>query len=142
MPCPRPGFEPTKHWAAYHGAPELNHSATGPAPPSGFLTRSPASCPLSGLVQHIACRHATLLTLFPHTFFEGRKAELGSGFFPFFKELFTYNKMHSSFYTLGGSLAADIVMAASTRKSSGLRADPGWAFILSLNSSIHRMGTN
>ena len=32
MPCPRPGFEPTKHWAACSGARELNHSATGPAP--------------------------------------------------------------------------------------------------------------
>ena len=32
MPCPRPGFEPTKHWAACSGAHELNHSTTGPAP--------------------------------------------------------------------------------------------------------------
>ena len=32
VPCPRPGFEPTKHWAACSGARELNHSATGPAP--------------------------------------------------------------------------------------------------------------
>ena len=32
MPCPRPGFELTKHWAACSGARELNHSATGPAP--------------------------------------------------------------------------------------------------------------
>ena len=32
VPCLRPGFEPTKHWAAYSGARELNHSATGPAP--------------------------------------------------------------------------------------------------------------
>ena len=32
MSCPRPGFEPTKHWAAGSGARELNHSATGPAP--------------------------------------------------------------------------------------------------------------
>src|SRR3712207_6244786 len=31
VPCPRPGFEPTKHWAACSGARELNHSATGPA---------------------------------------------------------------------------------------------------------------
>ena len=31
-PCPRPGFEPAKHWAACSGARELNHSATGPAP--------------------------------------------------------------------------------------------------------------
>ena len=30
-PCPHPGFEPTKHWAACSGACELNHSATGPA---------------------------------------------------------------------------------------------------------------
>ena len=32
MPCPRPGFEPTKHWATCSRARELNHSATGPAP--------------------------------------------------------------------------------------------------------------
>ena len=32
MPCPRPGFELTKHWAACSGARELNPSATGPAP--------------------------------------------------------------------------------------------------------------
>ena len=32
VPCPRPGFEPTKHWAACSRARKLNHSATGPAP--------------------------------------------------------------------------------------------------------------
>ena len=31
MPCPRPGFEVTKHWAACSGARERNHLATGPA---------------------------------------------------------------------------------------------------------------
>ena len=38
VPCPRPGFEPTKPWAACSGAREPNHSATGPAPASYFLT--------------------------------------------------------------------------------------------------------
>ena len=39
VPCPRPGFEPTKHWAACSGARKLNHSATGPAPRGeGFLS--------------------------------------------------------------------------------------------------------
>src|SRR3712207_6426784 len=37
VPCPRPGFEPTKHWAACSRARELNHSATGPAPQRGFF---------------------------------------------------------------------------------------------------------
>ena len=40
MPCPRPGFEPTKHWAACSGARELSHSATGPAPIGTFLKSS------------------------------------------------------------------------------------------------------
>ena len=40
LPCPCPGFEPTKHWATCSRARELNHSATGPT--SGltyFLTK-------------------------------------------------------------------------------------------------------
>ena len=49
VPCPRPGFEPTKHWATCSGAYELNHSATGPAPyylcsfkrQMGFASTSP-----------------------------------------------------------------------------------------------------
>ena len=32
VPCPHPGPEPAKHWAACSGAHEPNHSATGPAP--------------------------------------------------------------------------------------------------------------
>ena len=53
MPCPHPGFEPTKHWAACSGARELNHSATGPAPRLCLLgARPPLLADLSqGLAQ-------------------------------------------------------------------------------------------
>ena len=39
VPCPCPGFELTKHWAACSGVHELNQSTMGPAPrPLNFLT--------------------------------------------------------------------------------------------------------
>ena len=42
--CPRPGFEPMKHWAACSGAREPNHSATGPAPVFPVLNGVSAVC--------------------------------------------------------------------------------------------------
>ena len=36
VPCPHPGFEPAKPWAAGRGAHKLNHSATGLAPSVAF----------------------------------------------------------------------------------------------------------
>ena len=43
VPCPHPGFKPTKHWAACSGARELNHSATGPAPMT-LILKTATSC--------------------------------------------------------------------------------------------------
>ena len=52
VPCPRPGFEPTKHWASCSGARELNHTATGPAPEGCFFLIAHFP-PRPGISQHI-----------------------------------------------------------------------------------------
>src|SRR3712207_5087232 len=56
--CPRPGFEPTKHWAACSGARELNRSATGPAPLWWFLRRRKFSFRVTLVRQVVVRREA------------------------------------------------------------------------------------
>ena len=78
-PCPRPGFEPAKLWAACSGALELNHSATGPAPSGSLLLLTQA------LAARVAIAHPGettadgLQTGFSFSLVNIRKSEFLSG---------------------------------------------------------------